>query len=185
MIDVKLSFFTVLFLFLVESCSSESKPVSAEVKPFFDLKLYFDSEVQRLHSFGKARKIVLADGKHEEMMVDNVQFERELDVFSGSDINRPSWSDKYMVDSLFDEKMELAQLVFNANDNNLKTRKVTVDYERTAVAKVSIENNTSSFIATSSQVLTYRPTIGYSIESHQKVATRGGQVFKVEVKFLE
>ncbi len=185
--DVKLRFFAVFFLILFESCSSESKPVSAKVvKSFFDLKGYFEGEVQRLHSFGKARKIVMADGKHEERIIDNVHFERELDAFSSSDINRPPWSDKYTVDSIFNEQMELVQLVIKADDEKLKTRKVTVDFERTIIAKVDIENNTSSSIATSSQRLIYQPAIGYSIESHQKVTMAGGdQVFKVEVQFLE
>ena len=183
--NVKLSLFVLAFLVFFASCTKAPKFINPELKTFFDLKGYFDGEFQRLHSKGKAKKIVMAGGKQEVMIMDSIDFKRELGVFSGSDINRPAWSDKYVVDSSFNEQKELVQLQFNAIDNKLKTRKILVDFEKAAVTKVFIENITSSSIATSSQVLTYEPNLGYAIESHQKVAMTDDQHFKVTVQFLK
>lgn len=182
---IKTSFFAWIYLLLFASCKQELKTTNSDPSPFFDLKGYFDGEVQRLHSSGKAKKIVMAGGEQEVKVIDSVDFKRELGVFSGSDINRPAWSDKYVVDSMFNEQKALVQLHFKAVDDMVKTRKIVVHFEKDIVSKVIIENNTSSSIATSSQLLTYQPNIGYTIESHQKVAMTDEQVFKVTVHYLK
>lgn len=180
------SFFLLLLTAFLFGCiQGDAVDTSSVSQQFFDLKGYFESEVERLNKSGnsRAKKTVVADGKTEERIIDSVDFQRELGFFAGSDINRPAWSDKYVVDTLLNEHNQILQLSYKCNDEKLKIRKIVIEFEYPEVSKVFIENNTSNSIATSSQMLVYQPAIGYSIESHHKVAMGGEELFKVEVKF--
>lgn len=182
----RLSAWIVLLLFA--SCQQVPKTPAGSMgiaKPYFDLKGYFDSEVARLRKKGKAKKMATVDGKQEQRLIDSIDFGRELAVFADSDINRPAWTDAYEVDSSFNAQRELIGLTYTSNDDNLKTRSITVDFEGASVSKILVKNEVASSITASSQVLSYQPAIGYSIESHQKVAMSDEHVFKIEVQFIE
>ena len=182
---IKARFFVWLLLLLFSCCKEPNYATNPDLKPFFDVKGYFDGEVLRLHSKSKALKLVIADGHREEKLVDSIDFKRELDVFVGSDINRPAWSDKYVVDSTFNVQNELARLDIKSIDDKLKTRRIVVEFKDAFLDKILIENTTNSSIASSNQVLTYQPLIGFAIESFQKGAMSDEQFFKIEVRFLK
>ncbi|MCF8246097.1 MAG: hypothetical protein K9J37_15485 [Saprospiraceae bacterium] len=181
------SMFSVLLICVSVLACTQSEVVSADAatQQFFDLKGYFNAEAQRLTAEGirQATKVVVADGKTESRNIDNIDYERELSFFAASDNNRPAWTDKYVVDTLFNELNQVVQLNYKCIDDKLKIRNIVVDFDGIDVNKIFIENNTSNSIATSSQNLVYQPAIGYSIESHQKVAIGDEQLFKVSVKF--
>jgi hypothetical protein len=185
----KLRWLTCLFALclLVECVPDKSSNQTGEVgvKRHFDLKGYFDGEVQRLGRKGRAKKNVVVDGREETKLMDSVDFQRELGMFSVSDINRPAWSDKYVADSIFDEQKQLVHLEITSLDKSLKTQSIAVDFQQGAISKVQIHNNTTNSIASSNQVLTYEPSSGYSIESNQKVTFSDAQDFRIHVMFLK
>ncbi|MBK8566925.1 MAG: hypothetical protein IPN76_27260 [Saprospiraceae bacterium] len=127
----------------------------------------------------------MVDGREETKQIDSVDFQRELGMFSVSDINRPAWSDKYVADSIFDEQKQLVHLEITSLDKSLKTQSIAVDFQQGAISKVQIHNNTTNSIASSNQVLTYEPSSGYSIESNQKVTFSDAQDFRIHVMFLK
>ena len=119
--------FTLLLGAMILSCKQDGTiDAKSSVQQFFDLKGYFKAEAQRLKAKGRVTKFVTADGKTEERVIDSVDFQRELDFFAGSDINRPAWSDKYVVDTLFNKQQEVIQLSYECNDEHLKIRKIVV-----------------------------------------------------------
>ena len=183
---VILGVFPVIFMlaFLL-SCQSDVKEGKKGKKSFFDIKAYFESETQRLTNGNKVKKIVAVGDKKEERVLDSINYRQELGIFSTSDINRPAWSDRYKTDSIFNDNKELIRLDYTANDEKLKTRKISIEFEKQTVVGVFIENNTTSTVASSRQVLTYRPTTGYIIESHQNAALADDQDFLIEVQFLK
>lgn len=183
---VNLSAFTMIFMltFLL-SCQTGIKQEKKGRKSFFDLKAYFESETQRLTNGNRVKKIVAVGNKKEERVLDSINYRQELGIFSTSDINRPAWAGRYKTDSIFNDNKELIRLDYTANDEKLKTRKISIDFEEQTVVGVFIENNTTSSIASSRQTLTYRPTTGYIIESHQNAALTDDQVFLIEVQFLK
>lgn len=174
-----LSFFSCILLLACQP-AGETKQLT---KPFFDLKAYFEQETQRLAAVQSVKKTAEVDGQKEEKLMDTLNFQRELKIFSDNDLNRPAWSGKYQVDSIFNEKKELAKLNYTANDEDLKTRKMEIDFEQGAVAKIFIENGAANTISDTKQFLTYQPKLGYSIESHQKVVMGGEKKFLVTVQF--
>ena len=177
--------FSFLYSILMVACKPATNDFSLqENNRFFSLKDYFKQEIGKLAEKGKAQKIVEVDGKHENQIIDTIDYSKELGVFSSSDINRPAWSDKYEVDSVFNSSKELVQLNFNELDKKLNTHLVSVSFEHQVVSRVYIENITESPIATSIQHLTYIPSFGYTIESIQKSKIRGEHDFKIDVRFM-
>ncbi len=166
-------------------CSDTPVDVKLSEQLYFDLKGYFDSEVQRLAKFQKVKKTATVDGQQEERTIDSLNFEEELKIFSNADINRAAWSDKYEIDSVFNQQQQLVQLNYTSKDEDLRTKKISIDFEANAVSKVFIENSTSSAVADTKQLLTYEPEVGYTIESHQKVSFTDDNTFLVEVRFLK
>ncbi len=172
-------------LFALASCSENPVNVKPGEQRYFDLKGYFDGEVKRLTGLPKVKKIATVDGQREERIIDSLDFEEELQIFSNADINRAAWSDKYAIDSVFNDQRQLTQLNYTSNDKDLRTQKISIDFSENAVSKIFIENSSSSAVADTKQLLTYEPGVGYTIESHQKVSLTDDNTFLVEVQFLK
>lgn len=171
---------------LVGGCSDISPSgatAQLALKKFFDLEGFFDGEVKRLSGFTNLKKTTSVNGEREEQQVERIDFEKELAIFSNSDINRPAWTDKYEVDSVFNEKKELVRLDYQATDEELRTQHVSVSLDGGAVFKIQIENATSTSIADTQQSLIYEPAKGYTIESRQQVQTIDDAVLRIEVAF--
>ncbi|MCC6726735.1 MAG: hypothetical protein IT258_19695, partial [Saprospiraceae bacterium] len=159
----------LLLVVFLTSCTSDNKAIRTKNQiRFFDLKGYFDGEIKRLGNSGIATKLVVVGGLNESKK-DSVDFKRELGLFAISDINRPAWSDKYACDSTFMDG-NLVSLNIKALDEKLKTQQIEIGFKDGLVSRIEIKNNSSNSITTSSQVLVYEPSIGYTVESQQKVA---------------
>lgn len=169
--------------FLLSGCSETPAEVKPDNRRYFDLKGFFDQEIQQLSRVTKVKKIAVVDGVREERIIDSLNFEDELEIFSNADINRPAWSDKYRIDSIFNDEKQLAQLRYTATDEDLRTQKILVDLEMDKVSKIFIENSSSSVVADTRQLLTYIPATGYIIESHQQVTFTDDNSFLIEVQY--
>lgn len=173
----------VLFVFGCAEMSPSETAAQLQQKKYFDLEGYFKNEVKRLDAQSNFTKTTYLNGESEERQVEKIDFEKELVIFSDSDINRPAWSDKYEVDSVFNKKKELVQLNYEANDEKLRTRQISIDVNGGVVSKIQIENATKTSVANTQQSLTYEPAKGYAIESRQQVKTIDNAVLRIEVSF--
>lgn len=152
---------------------------------FFDLKGYFEKEAQRLSIMSKVVKTVTIGGLSESRVVDNLDFKKELAFFANSDIKRPAWSDKYRVDTIFNDAKEVTQLSYKTTglDEDLKVKSIQVDFVNGLVDKVSVESSVSNSLTKYKQALMYQPSKGYNIECLQNALLDEEQVLIVDVKF--
>jgi hypothetical protein len=184
---ISLSYILTAFIAvaLLASCAKGPAPENRpELTHFFSLKDYFAQEVQALSSVNKVKKTTAVNGEKEEHILEAIDFERELKAFSEADINRQAWTDKYSIDSLFNDEKVLTKLAYTAIDPKLKTKRVEIDFEDSVVSKIFIENSTSSAVAKTRQLLTFQPGTGYSFQSTQNVILTSDDTFFVEVRFL-
>ena len=178
----------VILLFLV--FSSTGCDVSASVdnprkedNRYFDLKGFIGSEITRLSNESNFTKAVYVNGEKEEKVIEKLDLENELKPFSDSDINKPSWSDKYEVDSLIDETGKLIKLNYKAKDEKLRTQFLSVSYQNEVVSEIVIKNQSMSSVAEVIQLLSYKPEKGFIIESTQDVTTIEKNHSKIQVTF--
>jgi hypothetical protein len=151
---------------------------------YFDVKGYFQQELKRLASVSGVTKTTEVNGVREERVIAALDFEKELTVFLNADINKPAWSDKYSIDSLFNGGSQLTGLVYTALDDQLQVKKISVDFIDGAVHKIAILRAMQSSVAESRQQLSYEPDTGYRIESYQRIPFLSQEnTFLVTVRF--
>ena len=155
--------------------------VSAPV--FFDLKGYMSQQIDGLKtSKPRVKKRVSINGKNEEQILDNINFEEELAIFVNSDINKPAWSDKYEKDSSFSGG-QLQNIRYIAKEENLKTQLMQVSFAGGKVSKIELKNRASAAIVTAEETMIYTAGKGYSIIYKEIPVLAEAKNFSVEAVF--
>lgn len=161
--------------------------VKTQERPaFFDLNAYITGEQERLA--GTYPLLVRASYFNETRASDSIQapdYKQDLDIFARSDINRPSWRDQYSIDSIRSTKGDtLLTIRYQAQEPDLKTRLLEIDFERGEVSRVHVYNETDNWIAGTRQKLTYWPDKGYLVEARQRIIWTSNDTLSMSGTFL-
>ena len=166
------------------ACSQDQPAQETNIAtPFFDLKAYFNQQVEHLQEEQpKIIKKVRIGESTEENALSEVDFEKELQIFQRSDINRPAWADKYEIDSTF-ASGKLQSIQYTAKDTSLTTRLLYIGFQEGDVNAIRVNNRTYSAIASTEQNLLYQAASGYRIESIQKTIGSDSKKVWIDVAF--
>ncbi|MEZ5042213.1 MAG: hypothetical protein R2828_20110 [Saprospiraceae bacterium] len=178
--------FGLLFLFNMVACGSRAGGGRQDVPTvFFDLRTYFEGEIERLKAQGTAvRKEIEMNGKTEVQTQEALDFEKEFAIFVRSDINKPAWRNKYKVDSVMNAN-QLLSLQYTAIDSSLKTRILTIEFKAAEVARISIFNKSDSPLIKAEQRLTFEPDRGYHIRNSQVLSLSKDSELSIAATFLK
>lgn len=170
---------------MVWSCTSELPQNTGTSQPFFSLKDFFEAEINRLgKAVPKASKLLRIAEKEEIQKGLVLDFATELAAFKDSDINRPSWTDKYTIDSVFDASGYLNTIEYLAKDSTLYTRHIRLDFETDGTVKnCTIRNRLTNLISDFRQFLRYDPKTGYTITVYQGLGDDARQPVTLVVEF--
>lgn len=177
----------ILLCLALTACGTENAVSDQTVSAtsFFKLEAYFNQEIARLDSIQPVlKKKVMLDGQTEEKRIESTDFEQELQIFRRSDINRPSWSDKYQIDSI-QKNGNLQTIRYTAIDTSLNTRLLRVSFMDGEVDEIEIRNQSRSAIASTEQDLLYRPGRNYQIRSKQKTIGADERQVTIEVEIVK
>ena len=164
----------ILSITFLTACRPDIKETGAALK-YFDLQGYFTTEAARLNKINRAvLKTVSHNGVTESKKVHISNWTRELDLFIGSDINRPAWKDSYEV-SYADNI-----LLYRAKGPELTTREIIIKKENQHVKWVLIFNGTKNRLYQTIEKLTYYPDSLYAISKFQKVRFIGSNNYKIQ-----
>ncbi len=179
--------FAIFCVFTFTRCEYEPSPMntSKATQQFFDIKGFFENEIQHLQKANpRVIKLVAIDQHTETKELKGVDFKKELDLFIKSDINKPAWSDKYIADSLFESNKALTSIKYRSKDPNLKIQFIEVTFDESReVSQITIHNQVNSLIAKTNEVLRYEVGKGYSIENEQSILTTKPKRLKIEAQF--
>lgn len=160
----------LLLLFCLSACNKTERNV-ATVQKYFDLNGYFETEIRRLSAdTTRLKKTVAIDGSKEtqNLLTKTVNWEKELAVFTASDLNKPAFFDAYRIDSI--AKGDTNIITYTALRTNLRTQYLALHaLKRQAIERVTVKNQVSNPLYTLQETLIYQPHLGYSITSKQKV----------------
>jgi hypothetical protein len=180
----KLFFLLYLTLYLSACDVPTIKETNNPQTIFFDLKGFFSEEAKYLEAQGvKIQKTIQHNQTKETQTVLPKDWEKELLLFSESDINKPSWKDKYILDST-DRGNGLILLHYKAIDDNLKIQVLDVELKGSAVHSVLIVKKISNQVYESQQHLTYIPRKSYSIKKSQEVTSFEKDDYTIEAKYI-
>lgn len=184
-------FLGVIFTLLtaLSSCQNSSGSVaevkSVSVNNYFNLHQFFDSEIVRLKSKQTGlQKIAALNNKTETLTLQQVDWEKELSVFSTSDINKPAWQGKYMADTT--KQNGLTTLTYTATDAALRTQSVTLIFNDNAAqpTSVTIRNQSDNFVYQLTENVNYQTEKGYNIQTIQKVIFMQPETFAISGSFI-
>ncbi|MBV6426332.1 MAG: hypothetical protein KIPDCIKN_00843 [Haliscomenobacter sp.] len=165
----------------------DQAPVNGRLASFYDLKGFFSKEINRLdRQQPEGMKTVRFEGKSEtiDMKAKPADYGKELASFIASDINKPSWREKYRIDTA-SAGSGMQEIRYTALDEHLKTREIQLLFNGNSLKEVRIKNRLKSIIAESTQTLSYRTGSGYTIEGVQGSPVGRGRAFSVSVVFNE
>jgi hypothetical protein len=159
----------ISFLFtLIFSCSQKGEVNNQPSSSFFSMIDFMEEEKKwMVNDKISLTKILSLNGETDTLYIVEPNFASELDVFIKSDINRPSLSDKYSVDSIFNLG-KLFKIIYTAKDEEVNTRKLSIQFDsQNKVGLIDIRLFNGSPITKNVQHLIYRPNIGYKIKDEQ------------------
>jgi hypothetical protein len=181
---MKIKLYLILsFIGLSISCTN---PKSSErVISYFDLKTFFENEIERLNKLNPSvQKIALNDNKRENKIFTKVDWEKELNIFIESDINKSAWKNSYSTASASDSSSET--LTYKALEGSLSIRYISVkkDQHTQKVKEIEIRKVTINNLYRSTQVLKYFPDSTYYIIGKQKVRLMDENMYGVIGSFV-
>lgn len=151
---------------------------------FFDLKGFFKAEAKYLETQGvKIQKTIQHNQSKETQIVQPKDWNKELLLFSESDLNKPSWKDKYVLDST-NHGNGLTLLHYKAIDDKLDIQVLDVELKEEAVHSILIVKKISNQVYESQQHLTYIPRKSYSIKKSQDVVLFDEDDYNIEAKYI-
>lgn len=180
----KFFFFLYLIIYL-SACNVPTIQESNRLQTnFFDLKGFFKEEANYLEEQGaQIHKTIQHNQTKETQTVLPKDWEKELLLFSESDINKPSWKDKYLLDST-NRGNGLTLLHYKAIDENLSIQVLDVELKGEAVHSILIVKKISNQVYESQQHLTYIPRKSYSIKKSQDVSLFDKDDYSIEAKYI-
>lgn len=182
----KISFNSLIIIglsFFLFACKNETPQYNGQKTAFFDLKGYFKTEIERLKKeVKKVQKTVTLNGKSEQKILENLNFEEELAPFIASDINRPAWSDYYLTKTQNSDNQGFRSEYYALKDH-LKTRSIVVSKQNIGTT-IQILNADETVATKAETRLSYDNRMGYTISTIQKLMDIEDTV-KVKVQFLE
>ena len=138
----RFAFYDLLFafcflLFAFSSCTSiETNSSSKKQISFFDTDAFLKQEEMRLRATPhKVNAKISVNGTVEEKVLDSLNYTDAFALFFQSSINKTAWKEKYIIDSVV-ENGSLKKIVYTARNENLKTRRLQIDFN----GKASPEN---------------------------------------------
>ena len=183
---LKVLFISLLALFVACSGQNDASSVSNDIEfPFYDLKSFFQSEINRLNKQQPSvEKKVAIQENIEQKTLEQLDYEQELQAFVDADINRVAWFDQYQIDTTFSQS-QIQGLSYTALSEKLKTRTIQINFSKDGtIQQVQIYIGRKSSVAGSIKQLTYEPQKGYTIATTQSLIGTSDKEITLEVTFL-
>ncbi len=164
----------IIFTWLLPSCKPDIKETGATIS-YFDLKGYIKTTSAQLTLLNRSVfKTMVHNGITESKKVHIDNWDRELSLFSGSDINKPAWKDSYQV------KTTANTIFYKAKYPELETKEITINKDGNKIKWILIINHTKNLLYETKEKLTLVPDSMYRIEKTQRVRLLGINTYDIK-----
>lgn len=183
--------FAFVFFSLIYSCQSNNNNTNqakAALK-YFDLPAFFAQEAASLGA-RRIQKTIRQSDKEETKEIQLAtaeQWRKELALFLKIQLNRPSFSDKYTIDSIFEPATKQLQLIrYTARQpQQLYTQTVDIYFDAEQKANsVLITNRNHNLISPTTYLLQYDRQKGYHIQQSQKLPFEAATEIDIFAAFI-
>ena len=172
--------FFISFFLLVTGCSSEPTSTGITID-LFDTEAFlaaeFDGVKQR-----NITKTISYNGTEEIIDIKDYNLSGDIKVLNQTNINNPSWTDKYAVDTL-DQNNGRVDIVYTSVDPKLKIRKLIVSRERDRIIGFESYQEHKALISSSTKRISYTSDEGYQIATTSKNLISQERRVTIDVRF--
>ena len=173
----------VIASFLLSSCNQAQDSLSDQIS-YFDLKSVVREDIlQNKNNSCAALKTVVVDTVREEKIIAQVDWEKELQPILESDINKPAWKGKFLVDTLRGVIPGQYSVIYKSVSDKINIRLLRVTFNSGNLEKIYIVKQIQSFIFASNQTIEYFPRAGFVVSGEQRAAMMKRFNLNVEVKY--
>ena len=169
-------YISCLLIIAFSSCQNQSESVDNTNVEFFDLKGYFENEIERF-DHKSLKKTTFINGEAESKTITDFDIAKEMKLFTKINLKNPAWQDKFKV-----TKSE-NQETYESLDDKLSVKNVIVDKSDGNITQVKIISTSNNAVITKRKEMIYTPKEGYTITNVQDVALVGENDIKIEVLF--
>jgi hypothetical protein len=157
-----------LSLLLISGLFSCKPDIPTRGSLYFDLKGYFAQDCGKLNRQNPTVTKTAGYNAHSQTRKLKIKnWEKELELFSGSDINKPAWRQSYTIQT------DSAQITYKAVAPNVKTQLILIKKQAGKVKYIYILNHEKNILYENTEKLTYVPDSLYLIDKVQKVKFLG------------
>jgi hypothetical protein len=183
LVSKRYSSLLILCCAIVISCNSVTTQEN-QAKTYFDIASFINDQIASLKKNNfSIEKTIVKDGIVESKKSGSPNWEKELEPFSSSDVNKPNWKLSYSIDSIyFDDTL---MININCKDSNLVVKSISVKLSKQKVYFLQIKNHKLNSYFNSSQVLELIPDSGYTIVGHQGVLLGDTTAYSVKARFIK
>ncbi|MNK14830.1 hypothetical protein D3C87_329610 [compost metagenome] len=131
---------------------------------YFDIKGYFKKEASRLNKRNPLlTKTVEVNGASETKKIHIPDWEKELSIFSESEINRNAWK------GLFSINTTNTQELYTSDNKKVPVKEVSITKRDGRITSIRILIKNSNMLYSSTDTLTYYPDSLYRINKKQRI----------------
>jgi hypothetical protein len=169
---------TILWVGACQSDTSLTKPI------FFDLKQYIAQQVRVLtQQKTPVQKWVQVNGTEQQVLVKDIDWQKELEPFAQTDLNKPAYIQSYYMDTLRSEMGQTFIYVLKETEKiPVKTMRVTLDKSQ-RIQSLTIEVRNENFLYSSEKKLHLKAQPkgiqSYEIEGRQEMLWSKEKTFKI------
>ena len=172
--------FTNLVFLIIFFCScTQQEQKKYQNGNYFDIKNYFEQEANRLTPLHlMVNKTVSIDGKSEERKIKISDFNKELNIFISSDINKASWRGEFKVNKRENET------TYTTENIKIPVKNVRIQFDNNAVKSIRIVVKTDNILYHSTDTLNYIPDSLYQIKKTQKIKLLKKKEYNIVGRFI-
>jgi hypothetical protein len=164
---------------LFYACSPSITPMETQDHHYFDIKGFFESEIRQLKAKNpEVLKEVSVDGEREIKTLKIKDWDKELQSFISSDINKPAWKTMYRIDST------TQGVTYTALDSTYKTLSIQIAWDQAKhPISLQIHNRNQNMLYKSEEWLKYEPEAQYEILKSQEIRWISSKRFEIKTIF--
>lgn len=157
-------FYLVILAVVISACQPKNDEKKVASSSYFDVKSFFEKEAAKLNK--QKPTILKSVGKDELVEQKRLKikdWKKELKSFIDADINKASWQDEFQTSTTKE-----VTTYTSANDK-IPVKKLIIAKQGDSVIYIKAVVNTTNFLYTSKDTLTYYPGKFYELRKTQKI----------------
>lgn len=160
--NYKITALCVIIPMLITGCADDADQKSASVKEYFDIPVYFERLAHDLNENDVGlRKTLSRPTDSEVVKKDDVDWLAELKPFIDINLNKPAFSDGYLIDTVVHQ--DQMTIVYTARDSSFDIKEVVLFLDHDVLTRLEAVHSKDNVYYYSREVLTFEHQRGYEI----------------------